>query len=298
MPVYNSMKFLAEAIDSILIQTLEDLELIVVDNGSTDGSREYAEGLSDHRTRVIVETARGAGWATNAGIAASRSELLAIMDSDDIAHPERLRQQVEFMDANPEVVLIGTRFAFRVGSETVPAPPQPSEHSEIRRALMQGRPVICNPSLMARSRAAKAVGGIHFPGLGADLDFFLRMSEVGKVSNLPAQLLYYRLHDESASVVGFMQVNKIHAFSVACAQARERAAKEPTAEEFDRQWAQRSVFARLSERADCKALHLYRKAIRMRVQRQRVRSTVTMACAAVLNPTRTLWHLRRRFGLC
>jgi len=298
MPVYNSMRFLAEAIDSILSQSLADFELIVVDNGSTDGSREYAEALTDGRVRVICETARGAGWATNAGIAASRSELLAIMDSDDIAHPERLQQQAAFMDANPEVVLVGTRFAFRVGSETVPAPPQPIEHSEIRKALMQGRPVICNPSLMARSQAAKAVGGIHFPGLGADLDFFLRMSEVGRVSNLPAQLHIYRLHDESASVVGFMQVNKIHAFSVACAQARERAANEPTAEEFDRLWARRSVFARLGERADCKALHLYREAIRMQVQRRRFRSTATMACAALLNPTRTVWHLRRKFGLC
>jgi glycosyltransferase involved in cell wall biosynthesis len=298
MPPYNTRKYVAEAIDSILSQSIGDFELIIVDNGSTDGSYEYAMSLGDPRIRVITESARGAGMATNAGIAASRADLLAIMDSDDIAHPERLRLQTEFMSAHPEVVLLGTRFAFRVGSKTVSVPPQPREHDQIRQALMSGRPVICNPSTMARARAVKAVGGNYAPGPGADFDFFLRMSDVGKLYNLPTLLHYYRLHDASTSIVGTMDVMREHAYGLACAVARAHGVGEPGLEEFNRLWTERSVLSKARDRIDCKALALYRKAIIMRARGQWMRAAATTTHAAMLNPTRTVWHLKRRLGLC
>jgi glycosyltransferase involved in cell wall biosynthesis len=298
MPLYNTIQFVGEAIDSILSQSFEDFELILVDNGSTDGSREYAMSLSDNRIRVITESVRGPGTATNAGFAAGRAELFATMDSDDIAHPERLRLEVEFMDAHPEVVLLGTRFAFRVGSETVPVPPQPRDHHQIRRALMQGQPVICNPTTMARARAVSAVGGHHGPGPGADFDFFLRMSEVGKLHNLPALLHYYRLHEGSTSIVGMKQTKREHAYGLACAAARAKSACEPDVHDFGRRWSRRSAFARARESADCKALVLYRRAIVSRARHQWLRSVATIGAAALLNPSRTAWHLKRRLGLC
>lgn len=298
MPLYNTMQFVPEAIGSILSQTFEDFELIVVDNGSTDGSREYATSLSDKRIRVITESVRGPGTATNAGIAASKAELLAIMDADDIAHPDRLRLQTEFMAAHPEVVLLGTRFAFRVGSATVAVPPQPREHDQIRRALMDGQPVICNPSTMARTKAVKAVGCHHTPGPGADYDFFLRMSDVGKLFNLPTLLHYYRLHSGSTSIRRMMDTKREHAYGLACALARANEASEPCQEEFNQRWFERPAFARVGEYADCKALTLYRKAIVNWAQQQWLRSAAAITCAAMLSPHRTAWHLKRRLGLC
>lgn len=298
MPLYNTMKYVAEAIDSILSQTLADFELIVVDNGSTDGGREYAVALSDKRIRVITESVRGPGAATNAGIATSRAELVAMMDSDDIAHPDRLRLQADFMDAHPEVVLLGTRFAFRVGSETVSVPPQPREHEQIRRALMQKRPVICNSSTMARMKTVRAVGCHHGCGPGHDFDYFLRMSYAGKVYNLPTLLQYVRLHRESISVLRMMDANKAHAYGLACAAARANAVCEPTEGEFTQRWSERSMFARAAEYADCKALVLYREAVFKRAQHQWLGSVTTMAFAAMLNPLRTAWHLKRRLRLC
>ena len=297
MPLYNTRKYVAEAMESILRQTFEDFELIVVDNGSTDGSREYAESLDDPRIRVIAEKARGAGRATNTGIAASRAELMAIMDSDDVAHPERLRLEVEFMDANSDVVLVGTSFAFRVGSETVPVPPQPREHKQIKQALMDGRTAICNPSLMARTRVARAVGGIRLPGAGADYDFFLRMGDAGKLRNLPDVLHYYRLHEESSSIVQAMDVKREHAYGLACAVARTHGEGEPAEEEINRLWLERPARVRARERADCKALNLYRKAIVMRARKRWIRAAAVMTRAVLLNPARTAWHLKRRLGL-
>lgn len=298
MPLYNTKDFVAEAIDSILSQTFEDFELILVDNGSTDGTYEYAMSLSDSRIRVIREAVRGPGAATNAGIAVSRAELFAIMDSDDIAHHDRFQLQIEFMDAHPEVVLLGTRFAFQVGSEIIAAPPQPREHDQIRRALMHGCPVICNSTTMGRMAAVTAIKHPRGPGPGEDVDFFLRISDVGELHNLTALLHYYRLHDRSISAVQAMTAKKQQSWGVVCARARAKAVCEPTENEFNRQWSARSAFAKALARADCTALSLYRKAIIKRAQRQYLSSFARIAVAAMLNPWRTAWHFKRRLGLC
>ena len=150
MPMYNAMPFVEEAIGSILGQTFHDFELLVVDNGSTDGSAQYVSSIADRRVRVLAEGERGSGRALTNGIFAARGEFLAVMDADDIAHPDRLRIEVEFLQAHPDIVLVGSRFAFLVGTTIVPAPPQPKEHHDIKRALMAGRPVICNSSSIDR----------------------------------------------------------------------------------------------------------------------------------------------------
>lgn len=298
MPVYNCASYIGDAIASILSQTLADFELIVVDNGSTDGSKEYAESIADPRVRVISEQKRGAGNATNAGYLASCADLVATMDSDDIAHPERLRLQVEFFDAHPDAVLVGTRFAFLVGKKPVSTPSQPRDHDEIWRALMDGRPVICNPSTMARKREALAVGGHRFPGPGADFDYFLRMGEVGSLHNMPAILHYYRMHDGMTSIVKLAEVNKVHGHARACVVARATRKAEPSREEFEKIWEDRSPYLRLRERGDCMALMLYRRAIVMRSEGRMIRAIAISIIASMMSPTRTLWHLKRRLGLC
>ena len=90
MPLLNARPFLADSIGSILAQSFRDFELIVVDNGSSDGSRGYAESLTDSRIRVLAESRRGAAHAINAGIAASRADLLAVMDADDVSQHDKL----------------------------------------------------------------------------------------------------------------------------------------------------------------------------------------------------------------
>src|SRR5689334_14669061 len=102
MPMYNALPFVKEAIGSILDQSFQDFELLIVDNGSTDGSLQYAMSLSDQRVQVLSESEHGAGRALTAGIFAGRGEFLAVMDADDIAHPDRLRTQVEFLHSHPE----------------------------------------------------------------------------------------------------------------------------------------------------------------------------------------------------
>jgi glycosyltransferase involved in cell wall biosynthesis len=298
MPMYNGLPFVKEAIGSILDQSFQDFELLIVDNGSTDGSLQYAMSLSDPRVQVLSEREHGAGRALTAGIFAGRGEFLAVMDADDIAHPDRLRIEVEFLQAHPKIVLVGTRFAFIVGSDIVPVPPQPREHHDIQRALLQSRPVICNPSTMFRATEAKAVGGHRLPGPGHDVDFFLRMAEVGEVYNLPNVLHYYRLHGGSTSIVKMGEVNSYIGFSVACAKARAKGREEPDCDTFKLHWQHRSVISRLAEFADCKSLELYRWSVVKRAKKQFATGVAAGICAALLSPRRTSWHLKRKLGLC
>jgi glycosyltransferase involved in cell wall biosynthesis len=296
--VYNGLPFLQGAIESILDQSLHDFELLIVDNGSTDGSLEYARSISDHRVRVITEERRGPAAATNAGLAHCRAELVAVVDADDIVPPQRLETQVEFMRANPEIVLVGTRFAFLVGSHVIPVPPQPREHAEIRRALLQGLPVIHNGSSMFRARVAKLIGGHRIEGPGHDLDFFLRMSEVGRVSNLPDLLLYYRLHDREVSCSSNPKLIRSQSFAVACARARMGGFPEPDEETFNRGWNKRPLPKRFSEFARRISLRMYKQAIIKRARREHLSSAVSLVCSAALSPEKVIWRVKRNLGRC
>ncbi|MDE2748064.1 MAG: glycosyltransferase family 2 protein [Chloroflexota bacterium] len=110
MPVYNGERYLAEAIDSILAQTFTDFELIIVDDGSRDGSAEIiCEYMKrDERVRPLRhEVNRGRADARNTGIAAATGKLMAMMDCDDVSLPERLEEQLRFLGANPDIGGVG-----------------------------------------------------------------------------------------------------------------------------------------------------------------------------------------------
>ncbi len=111
MPMYNALPYLGEAIESIMTQTFQDWELLVIDDASTDGSTEVAReyAAKDSRIRLLsnMTGTPGEGPTRNTGIDAAQGEYVAMMDADDISLPTRLAEQVKFMDARPEVVLSG-----------------------------------------------------------------------------------------------------------------------------------------------------------------------------------------------
>src|SRR5688572_2344250 len=114
MPLHNARHYVAKAIESILDQTFADIEFIIVDDGSTDGSDEIALRYAkrDARVRLIRQPNAGVSAASNAGIALARGEFLARMDHDDISISTRLQQQVEYLRANPDCVAVGGQAMF------------------------------------------------------------------------------------------------------------------------------------------------------------------------------------------
>lgn len=202
MPVYNARRYLRAAVQSALGQTFKDFELIAVDDGSKDDSlailQEFAGG--DDRLRIISRPNTGIVGALNDGLAAARAPLVARMDSDDVALPDRFEKQVAFLRANPDHVLVGSQVLL-VDPEGAPlCPKRDTEytHDRIDWAHLHHRWPLVHPSVMMRRDAVIDVGGYRdkYQWL-EDLDLFLRLAEVGKLASLPDVLLHYRLHEAS-----------------------------------------------------------------------------------------------------
>ena len=203
MPVYNAGRYVAGAVESILAQTFADFELLIVDDGSTDGSREVLERLAagDGRIRLVSRPNKGVGATRNELLALARGDLLAMMDADDIALPSRFEWQVEFLRDHPEVVCVGG------AQEHIDSEGRllwnhfdPEDDAAIQEAALSGHCPINNPSAMMRREAALAVGGYRPDFAPAeDLDLFLRLGEVGRLANLPRVVTRYRIHEGSLS---------------------------------------------------------------------------------------------------
>ena len=199
MPVYNCEAYLAEAVRSVLGQTFGDFELIIVDDGSTDGSPELLRGFAnrDARVRLVSRPNTGITRALNEMIALSRGRYLARMDADDISVPHRFARQVEYLDAHPECVVVGSRVMLMdpYGSP-VAATGHALTHEEIDHELLtRSGWALVHPSVMMRKDAVAAAGGYDERWKHCeDHDLFLRLAEAGKVANLPDVLLWYRRH--------------------------------------------------------------------------------------------------------
>lgn len=106
MPVYNNEKFVSQAVQSVLNQTISDLELIIIDDGSTDGTRNVIESFSDERIKYHYQENAGPGAGRNNGMSLSKGEFIAFIDSDDMYKPNKLERQIEFLKENPQYGLV------------------------------------------------------------------------------------------------------------------------------------------------------------------------------------------------
>src|SRR5687767_9206093 len=107
LPVYDAVAYVAEAVRSILAQTFGDFELILVNDGSTDGSRDVLAGFKDYRIRILDQQNLGLVAALNRGIREARGEWIARMDADDVSLPGRLEAQITHLRRHPEIGLLG-----------------------------------------------------------------------------------------------------------------------------------------------------------------------------------------------
>jgi glycosyltransferase involved in cell wall biosynthesis len=203
IPVYNGGGYFAAALDSILAQTFTDFECIVLDDGSTDGSGELAQrrALADPRLRVVRRENRGLVATLNELLALARGELIARMDADDIALPDRLERQVRFMAAHPEVACLGGAYILMdEGGRPITLVRPLLDDAAIQDSSLRGHCNISHPTAMMRAELARALGGYrpeYYPA--EDLDLWLRMGEHGALANLPEPMIFYRIHAGSIS---------------------------------------------------------------------------------------------------
>lgn len=206
MGVRNGLTYLSQAIDSILSQTMQDFEFIIVDDGSTDGTCEFLRKLAGDEPRIVLveQEHGGLARALNAGLSQARGKYIARMDADDISLPQRFERQAAYLDANADCVAVGG-FIERIDPQGRPLAVEeyPTGHADIERALLalsRDRATMCHPLAMIRRDAVAAIGGYREDfGAAQDRDLWLRLLERGRLASLPLVLLKYRMHSASVT---------------------------------------------------------------------------------------------------
>lgn len=205
MPVYNAEDYLVEAIESILKQTYQNFEFIIVNDHSTDKSWEIIQKYQKRypnkiRAFNLKRTLnRGGDACANIGLSKAKGKYIARMDADDIAHPKRLEKQITFLEKNKDIFLVGTNAKVIntkgkiIGDKTVPL-----SHGKIYRLYFTFHPII-HPSVMYK-RIVNKKRFYYSNKFSANNDYyiFFKMICSGyKFANIKEKLLYYRIHDKN-----------------------------------------------------------------------------------------------------
>ena len=234
MPARNAARWIDAALASLTAQTFRDFELVVIDDGSVDETpaRVATCAALDARIRLVRNTGRGIVAALATGLAETRAPLVARMDADDIARPERLARQIDYLNAHPCVALVGTQVQ-PIDAQARPAgaPTRfPTEPEALSRALIHRGCTIRHPTVLMRRAALEAVGAYRAVTEKAeDYDLWLRMSERFALANLPDVLLDYRLHPGQVSHGLNWQQRFSRDAALIAARARRRGAPDPLA---------------------------------------------------------------------
>jgi glycosyltransferase involved in cell wall biosynthesis len=200
LPVFNGERYVGETIDSVRAQSYGDFEFLIVDDGSLDRTpdilRDYAQ--SDSRIRLLRHENHGVGYSLNRGLVEARGRLIAQIGADDIALPDRLKKQVDFLEEHPDYVLVGGYLRIiDAHGRAIGLRRYPTNDRRLRSVILVYNPFGA-PSVMYRRTDALAAGGFTTRfATSEDYDFVLRLAKRGKVANLPEALTSYRLHGDA-----------------------------------------------------------------------------------------------------
>ncbi|MBI5663323.1 MAG: glycosyltransferase [Ignavibacterium album] len=200
LPVYNAEKFISESIKSILFQSYTKFEFIIINDGSTDRTREIIESFSDPRIKFINKQNTGLVDTLNYGIRISSGELIARMDADDIALPNRFALQINQFRKNTAV--LGGQFNILTEDGTIKKGKLlPLKHKNILKNLLNGKPAIIHPSVMINKEFLLKAGMYDEKMIAAeDHDLWLRISHLGNLSNVRFKVLCLRKHRKNISI--------------------------------------------------------------------------------------------------
>lgn len=199
MSAYNAEEFIAEAIDSILGQSFQDFEFIIVDDCSQDSTRDIISKYSsaDNRIRTIYNSSnQGQSISLNKGIEIAKGKYIARMDADDISLSHRLETQVDFMDSNIDIA-VSSAWMETIGKEEGHVRKSSVTHEEIIAALFT-KNCIWHPVAIIRKEILDSLDLRYDPDYvkGQDYKLWIELSRHYKIANIPEVLLKYRIHDK------------------------------------------------------------------------------------------------------
>ena len=203
MPVYNVEKYIGLAIDSILTQTFEDFELLIIDDASTDNTYDIISQYTDKRIRKIRNNANvGIAASLNKGLAMTDSMYVARMDGDDISKPTRFEKQIAYMRSNSNLGILGSHMELINENGIVLKEQHKKEgHINIKLGLFFGNTSLAHPSILIKKNELDKYylrydSAYHY---AEDYDLYCRASQHIEFDNYPECLIQYRIHSESVS---------------------------------------------------------------------------------------------------
>ncbi len=200
LPVYNAQPFLKEAIESILNQSYSNFEFIIINDGSTDDSEKTILQFNDSRIKYFYQQNKGLGATLNIGLSLCTGKYIARQDQDDISYPDRFKKQIDFLEKNPTMVLLGTRAKILTENSTEIKYHKHATHSaDLKFDLLFDNPFV-HSSVIFKKSIIDEVGIYTIDrNLYEDYDLWSRMALNGEVANLPDILLDYRHHAKGLS---------------------------------------------------------------------------------------------------
>lgn len=205
MPAYNAESYVLESVQSVLAQTYENFELLVIDDHSTDRTLEIVSGISDRRLRIIQSPVNmGVVGALNRGMSVATGRYIARIDADDLCLPTRFAQQREYLEKSPQTMILGTDMSVLDGGMIRFNRPATNPDPKITHwMLLVGNP-IGHPSMMFRADVVARLGAYLREEFryAEDFDFSHRALTLGDVTVLQQHLVIYRRHDKNLTVTG------------------------------------------------------------------------------------------------
>jgi len=212
LPVYNGSKTVKRAVESILSQTFKDFEFLIINDGSKDDTPEILDSFDDNRIRILHQKNSGLVFSLNRGVKTSQGRYIARMDADDIALPDRLQKQVDFMEKNPSVAVLGTAVSvvYDNGAERIRR--RPPDTASIIKNIVRICP-FTHSSVMIRKEIFDKVGMYDSSKDGSkqllveDYDLWVRILVAGyEMANLPDVLMTY--YKEPGSILRSRSLSK------------------------------------------------------------------------------------------
>ena len=223
IPAYNAMAYLPETLESVLNQTFTDFEVLIVNDGSSDGIVEWAAQIQDVRVQFITQENQGPSGSRNTGIWKSQGEYLAFLDADDIWEPTKLEKQIQCLEQNLDIGLIGCGVAHidENGDILDVFDASKSEGIELKRELFIFNIILCGSTPIVRRCCFEKVGFFEHSIRGPeDWDMWLRIAKCYSISVIQEPLVRYRQHSDNLS-------KNLRTMLQACDKVTERAFELP-----------------------------------------------------------------------
>jgi glycosyltransferase involved in cell wall biosynthesis len=302
IPVYNGERYLAEAIESVLVQTHRDFELILVDDGSTDGSpgimQDYAR--MDPRIRVVTQENRGHSGAANRCLMEASCEWVARLDADDIFLPRKLEMQVAALQANPNIKVLGTmgNWMDERGRQLAPMQEEgPFDEAGLEEMVNRNDTLfLIHSSVLMHRKTVLDAGGYREPFIQAeDTDLWNRLAERNHLLlKMRECLVRGRFHEHSSSRARRKENRLYGEWAIRCIHARRSGLGEPSLEEYLKRQGKRPWYARLESGRKNLGEDLYQRAALFYANRRHMPAMMSLLASLLVHPAHVFPRVHRR----